>query len=105
MYNYIPKFSMDEDYQEEEDNVCLGFWCMVHKEVVIYLKAFKWAFTNKPSYPLYRKIINTINHEVIHGAIQKQLEQDRFSGDLNMEFPMLHGMDDDYKRVMKKLNA
>jgi hypothetical protein len=103
MYNYIPIFSLEEDYQEEENNVCLAYWCMSHKELKFNLKAFKWCYDSKASYPLYRKIINTISHEVIHGVVQKIMELDKWSGSFDPEFPMLNGMDDDYKRVSKKL--
>lgn len=103
MYNFIPIFSLDDDWKEEgHDNACLAYWCMMHKELVVNVKAFTFCFGNK-QHQMYHKIINTFTHEVIHGVIQKILEKDRFCGDLNTEWPMLNGMDDNYARVVKRI--
>lgn len=96
-YDFIPIFSVDE-HQEEDD--CFAYWCMSHKELVVNLKVFNWEYKNKP-YQLYKKIINTISHEVIHGVIQKILEKDRFSGQLDTEFPMMNGMDPTMRKRLK----
>ena len=91
-YDFIPIFSVDE-HQEEDD--CFAYWCMSHKELVVNMKVFNWEFKNKP-HQLYNKIINTISHEVIHGVIQKILEQDRFSGQLDTEWPLTRGLDPEH---------
>ena len=115
-FNYLPIFntekvtvlkggSVDNGKSIVEDAVCLATWTMCDKKLTFYLDAFRWAYGNKPTYPLYRKVINTLTHEVLHGVIHKVMEQDRYSGSFNQEWPMLKGMDNDYKRMMKRLNG
>ena len=102
-YCYLPIFSLDDDYAEDDNNVCLAYWCMSHKELKFNVKAFRDAYTNKNSKAIQHKYINTLNHEVIHGVVQKVLESDRFTGAFNPEWPMLNGMDPDYKRVVSMI--
>ncbi len=85
-------------------NVALAYWDMYDKDLTIFLPSFKACFGNRNSWPLYRKFINTLSHECIHGVIQMILEKDRFTGEFESHWPHLHGMDDDYKRMLERLH-
>jgi hypothetical protein len=109
-YNYIPIFSMKRigkkySLHSEQETRALAIWDLHKKNITFFLRSWKWVFTNKPSYSLYRKLINTMTHETIHGVTQKILEQDKFSGGFDPEWPNTHGMDPDYERVVKRVNA
>lgn len=103
-YNYIPEFSYKGMIfkKKKKEMAVFACWDINKKNITMFLNSFAWSSNGRIGYPLYRKLINAINHEVIHGATQKILEKDRFTGAFNPEFPMLHGMDPDYNRVMKQ---
>ena len=92
-------------------NVALGYWNMEKKQTVLFLASWKSVFiTGIPkklrgmaTHALYRKLINTLSHEVIHGVIQDILEKDKWSGSYDPHFPHLHGADPDYKRTCERL--
>ena len=113
-YDFIPNFVFEKLKQKKLKETktkqytstitwtTLGIWSMNHKNITFNLNAFGWAYRNKAGYGLYRKLISSISHEVIHGVVQKIMEQDKWSGFCFMEWPMKHGMDTNYERTYRK---
>ena len=81
-----------------------AWWDIVDKNITIFLRGIRWACGSGNDALTHRrmckKIAETIQHEVLHGVIQHQLEKDKFTGQFNAEWPMLHGFDKDYKKVI-----
>lgn len=81
-----------------------GCWDIISKIIIVYLHGIRWscgrgndALTHGM---MCKKIASVIQHEVLHGVIQHQLEKDKFTGEFNAEWPMLNGFDKEYKKVI-----
>ena len=81
-----------------------GCWDIISKNIIIFLHGIKWSCGTDNNALTHRrmckKIADVIQHEVLHGVIQHQLEKDKFTGQFNAEWPMLNGFDKEYKKVI-----
>jgi len=89
MYNYIPNFSTQSVYVNKKTRT-LAHYDMNNKDITFDLGSWHWCYGNKTSHSLYRKFIHTLSHEVIHAVTFKLLEQDRYNGQINPEWPTEH---------------
>ena len=101
--NYIPYFSFKKQ-RKQYNMMVFAWWDIVDKNITIFLRGIRWACGSGNDALTHRrmckKIAETIQHEVLHGVIQHQLEKDKFTGQFNAEWPMLNVFDKDYKRVI-----
>ena len=100
-YNYIPNFSLDKRPD------AIAHWDYDDKNLTVFLRSMKKVFGNKPTDLLINAIVYVIQHEILHGVIQHQLQNDKYNGTFNAEWPMRKGFNNDYmklKRMMSKRN-
>ena len=68
----------------------LASYNMETKKITFHLGTWKYNYGARASHALYRRFIHALSHEVIHSVIFKLLEQDKFNGSINPEWPTEH---------------
>jgi len=63
---------------------------------------WKRVFGKKESKEIRKDTMRVLDHEAIHGIVMHVMYKDKFTGEVNLEWPMYHGFDKAYTQEYKK---
>ena len=71
-------------------------------KIRFFMANWKRVFGKKESKDIRDDVMRVLDHESIHGVIMHIMYKERFTGEVNLEWPMYHGFDKAYTKEFKK---